>query len=518
MTFRIVLLALLPVYLFSLSFKVASYNVENLFDDVRNGTEYDDYMPGRHNWTPRMVEIKLNHTAEVICDLDADIIGLQEIENEAILVRLQKRLKRVGCNYPYRAITKKKKTAIHVALLSRFPIVDKRVVQVNYSKRDRTILETTLRIDGHLLTLFVNHWKSKSRSGTESRRIHYAKALMKRIERLPKGREYLILGDLNSHYDEYRVLSERLDDTGGITGVNHILKTIRDGELVTEEEILSDRNGSHYNLWLELSPARRWSHKFYGRRGSIDHILLPGSLFDGKGIDYVNNSFGVFRAPYLFTREGWINGWDYKNGKHKGRGYSDHLPIYARFSTEAYIPERVRPATLEHIEGLYRTRELEHPVKLEHAVVVLKRGDNAVIKQSPGGRAIYVYAAAAGLKEKGCYDLKVSEIADYKGLKEITRIDRSKSCGMVDLQSYYLGAEALRIREPALQSQVFVHLKGVYRHNHLEIEGKRIPIYFKKKRWRPVDGSRIVIKYAYLGYYRRAQLVVLDRNDFELVE
>ncbi|HHH37402.1 MAG TPA: hypothetical protein ENK77_02160, partial [Epsilonproteobacteria bacterium] len=106
------LLLFLPLFLAGGSFVVASYNVENLFDDAKNGSEYDDYIPGRHNWTSRMVEIKLNHTAEVLCDLDADIVALQEIENEAILARLQKRLKRVGCPYPYRAITHKKKTAI----------------------------------------------------------------------------------------------------------------------------------------------------------------------------------------------------------------------------------------------------------------------------------------------------------------------------------------------------------------------------------------------------------------------
>ena len=517
MILRLIFSLLLPLIVQAASFKVASYNVENLFDDLRNGTEYDDYIPGKHNWTSRMVEIKLNHIAEVICDLDADIVALQEIENDAILQRLQNRLRRVGCPYPYRAITQKKQTAIQVALLSRFPITHKREVRVNYSERDRNILEATVEIDGHPLTIFVNHWKSKSRSGTESRRIRYAKALMKRIAALPKGREYLITGDLNSHYDEYRVITKRLDDSGGKTGVNHILKTIKNGEFVTEQEIMSDRNGSHYNLWLELSPARRWSHKYYGRRGSIDHILLPGSLFDGKGIDYVNDSFAVFKAPYLFTREGWIRQWDYQNGKHKGRGYSDHLPIYAEFSTKPFVPEKIRPATTQKIEDLYRVEQLDHPIILKHAAVILKRGSNAVIKQSPGGKAIYLYAAAGGLKEGRCYDLTVSEIADYKGLKEITRIEKFFDCGTADPSSYYLGADLLDENNPALQNQIFVGLEGVYRHNHLEIDGRPVPIYFKKKRWRPEEGSRIRIFFAHLGYYRKPQLVVFDRKDFEIL-
>ena len=63
------LLYLLPLLLFSKPFKVATYNVENLFDAEYVGTEYDDYRK-KHNWTKRMVDIKLNHVAEVICDLD----------------------------------------------------------------------------------------------------------------------------------------------------------------------------------------------------------------------------------------------------------------------------------------------------------------------------------------------------------------------------------------------------------------------------------------------------------------
>ncbi len=462
-----------------------------------------------------MVDIKLTNISEVLCDMNADIVALQEIENESVLMQLQKRLKRVGCEYPYRSIVRKKKTTIRVALLSRFPITDEREIRMNYSKRDRDILETTVNIDGQALTLFTNHWKAKSRSGYESRRMNYARALAKRIDNLPKNREYLIVGDLNAHYDEYRVLTKRLNDTQGKTGINHILKTIRGEDLVTEEHIQTDRKGRHFNLWLELAPAKRWSHKYYGHRGSIDHILIPQTLVDGRGIDYVNNSFGVFRAPYLFTKEGWINGWDYSGSKHKGRGYSDHLPIYASFSTVPYKAEKVKKAQLQKIEYLYQVEQLSHPVRLENCVVILKRGSNAIIKQSPKGKAIYIYAAAAGLKEGQRYDMTVSEIATYNGLKEIMRIEQVKKRGSASLASYYLKSKKLNSQDPLLQNQVFVNLTGVYLNNHFEIGDERIPIYFKKKRNRPKNGSKLKIFYAHLGYYRKAQLIVYDRKDFK---
>jgi predicted extracellular nuclease len=104
---RYLLFFLLPLFLFSKPFTVASYNVQNLFDANVQGTEYDEYISGKHNWSQRMVDIKIDHTAEVICELDADILGLQEIENRFVFEALLKRLKRVGCGYRYSAISHK---------------------------------------------------------------------------------------------------------------------------------------------------------------------------------------------------------------------------------------------------------------------------------------------------------------------------------------------------------------------------------------------------------------------------
>ena len=507
---------LLPVFLFPGAFKVASYNVENLFDDIKNGSEYESYIPGIHNWTSRMAEIKLNHTAEALCELDADIVGLQEIENQTVLSRLQKRLKRVGCPYPYASMTHKKSTTIQTALLSRYPISRERELQVNYSRRDRNILEAVVTVDGHKLIFFVNHWKSKSRNGAESRRVRYARVLRKRIEHLPKGSEYIILGDMNSHYDEYRTMSRHLNDTNGITGINHHLRTTVEGEMVLEKEMISGSTQSHYNLWMELPASKRWSHKFYGNKAAIDHIILPWTLFDGKGIDYVNNSFGVFKAPFLFQKKGYVNSWEYRSGKHTGKGYSDHLPIYAYFSTVPYRYEKAKPVIVETIKYLYGRERLDQPVQLQGCTVIFKRGDNAVIRQSPEGMAIYLYGAARGLEEGERVDMTVSEIKEYKGLKEITRIEHVKKRGIDDPEKYYYPQKMLNIDDPALQNQIFSNLAGIYRKGNLEIDGKKIPVYFKKRKLKPKEGSRLKIFYAHLGYYRKPQLVIYDRHDFEV--
>ncbi len=494
---------------------MASYNVENLFDAASQGTEYEEYIPGRHNWTRRMAETKLDHTAEVLCDLDADIVALQEVENASVFHALQERLKRVGCAYRYSAITHKKGATIQVAILSRFPLKKQKELQVSYSPHVRNILEVEAEIDGHPLTLFVNHWKSKSRKGVESKRIAYAGTLQQRIMAMPKRKEYIILGDLNSNYDAYLTLPKRLNDTGGKTGINHVLKTVGNNELFAPSQMKHAPQGRHYTPWTELPFKERWSHKFYGHRSTLDHILLPAAMFDGRGIDYVNGSFKVFKAPYLFTRKGYINGWKIRNGKHTGKGYSDHLPVVAVFNTVPYIfsqNDTAQKSSLGSIEDLYKTEQLDHPVILKNVVVVLKRGRYAVLKQRPKGRGIFVFGAVRDMKEGMKLDIRVQEISVYKGLKEITALVKLEEKGKADIEAFYAPVDIMR------QNEVVRNLSGVYKNRYFYINGEKIPLYFKNRKLTPENGARIKIAYAHLGYYKKLQLVVYSKKDFEILK
>ena len=507
---------LLPLYLFAQPFKVATYNVENLFDASYQGTEYEEYIPGKHNWNKRMVGIKLNHTAEVICDLDADILGLQEIENESIFKQLITHLAKVGCSYKYSAITHKKGAAIQVALLSRYKIVKQNEIQVSYSPRVRNILEVDISVHGKPLTLFVNHWKSKAYKGYESKRIKYAKALQSRIARLSPSKEYIVLGDFNSDYNAYLTLEVKINDTQGKTGFSDILKT-----KIEENEIMQAKQGWHYTLWKELAVDERWSHKFYGKKSSLDQIVLPQKMFDGSNIDYVNNSFKVYKADYLFTKRGYINRWRYKNGKHKAKGYSDHLPVFAYFDTKAYRSEKidtqVHKRVKKNIGYFYEVESLLGEIKLEDVVVLFKRGRHAVVKQATSGRGIYLYGCASKLKVGHKYDLLVDSIKTYKGLKEVTSAYVLKEKGEVEYQKYFLDAEDVK-HTTLVQNEVLSEITGIYKNRHFYTNGHKIPLYFKKKKLTPANHSKLKIHYAHLGYYKKLQLVIYSTNDFTILE
>ncbi len=322
------------------TFKVATYNLENLFDLTRDGTEYQEYIPNTdYGWTKDIANIKYTNIARVIKDLGGDVVALQEVESKKALIALLHKLKDFGVDYPYLEIADLKATPVKCAVLSKFPITEKEEIQV-YNKIARNILKITLDIDGNHLILFINHWKSKR--GPESMRIAYAKKLKREIGKLKEDVDFILIGDFNSNYNEYKTFrnSGRLNDTDGITGINHILRTIKDSQMVNEKILTKqDANDYLYNLWLEVSKRRRWSYNFFGKKGSPDNIIVSKGLYDNKGISYSDNSFNKLQANYLFNRKAVYRWQRAKRGKgrHLGKGYSDHLPIFAYFSTEPFL-------------------------------------------------------------------------------------------------------------------------------------------------------------------------------------
>lgn len=357
------------------TFKVASYNVENLFDLTMEGTEYPAYIPNTgYGWTEDIVNIKYTNITRVIKDLGADVVALQEVESKEALISLRNRLKDLGADYPYLEIADSRAAPVKCAVLSKFPIVERKEIQID-NEMARNILKVTLDIAGNRAILFINHWKSKN--GTESMRIDYAKTLIKEIDKLKEDADFILIGDFNSNYDEYETFrdSYRLNNTGGITGINHILKTIKDSEMVNEKILTMQAENKYlYNLWLEVSETGRWSYIFSSKKESPDNIIVSRGLYDNKGISYSDNSFDKFQPDYLF-KENTIYRWQMTErgrGKHVGKGYSDHLPIFAYFSTEPFsfnknntVSNDTAPLSLEKTKSLQGLLDLNTAGKEE---------------------------------------------------------------------------------------------------------------------------------------------------------
>lgn len=310
---------------------IASYNVENLFDLKKSGYEYSEYIPNTaSNWNKKIYDIKLKNIAQVIKDIDADIIALQEIESLEALLDLRFALKQKGLYYQYYSIADKKNTTVKVALLSKIPFIYSKEISVTQTYEYRNILETKFKVDNKELYIFVNHWKSKA--GPESMRIVSAKALKNRISEIGFDKNIIILGDFNSDYEEYiRFKRKRKhNDTDGITGINHILGTINQRDTASRLNYIKD---SFYNLWYDTETKNRYTYIYRDKKEALDSILISQSLLNNKDILYVNESISNFNKEYLFKKKN-INRWEISRAKirkHRGKGYSDHLPVTARF-------------------------------------------------------------------------------------------------------------------------------------------------------------------------------------------
>ena len=70
--------------------KIATFNVQNLFDAKNDGSEYKDFVVGKSEWNEKKANAKFKAVSAKIKELNADIIALQEIENEAILKELMR--------------------------------------------------------------------------------------------------------------------------------------------------------------------------------------------------------------------------------------------------------------------------------------------------------------------------------------------------------------------------------------------------------------------------------------------
>jgi len=326
-------LSILFLSLWGGTLKIATYNVENLFDLQRSGYEYEEYIPyTKSNWNDKTYRIKLKNLAKVIKDIDADILALQEIESLQALKDLRYTLKRKGLYYPYYKIANLKNTTVKVAILSKIPFVYTREIAVISSYKYRNILEVKFKINGEDLYLLINHWKSKA--GPESMRIVSARKLQQRVQELGVEKNIIALGDFNSDYEEYILFKRKrkLNNTHGITGINHILGTINYKERTENTKI---SKGDFYNLWYdEKEREKRFSYKYRGKKEAMDSILITAALLDNKGLDYKKGSIHSLQLPYLFRKKS-INRWYIKWGKprrHYGKGYSDHLPVIAEFT------------------------------------------------------------------------------------------------------------------------------------------------------------------------------------------
>ena len=520
---KILFLFLITVTLNANTFSIASYNVENLFDLNKDGNEYSEFIPDtKANWNEKNFNIKINNLTKVIKDLDADIIALQEIENRELMQLLLKKLP----NYKYYSFIKYTDSAIGIGFLSKIKIKENKNLDVKVrNKIYRPILETTFVHENIEFKVFNNHWPSKA--SAESYRVKYAKNLQDRVTLLPEDYDYILIGDFNSDYNEMQTFktNHKLNNSRGITGINQILNTVIDDKFVTYDDILKNEKRVHYNLWLDIPTNERFSSKYKGGNVTPDNILISPALFDTKKVSYIPNSFTVFKPNYLYENnivKRWQMNENTLNTSHKGEGFSDHLPIYAKFSVDKNdtnaLKNQEENTEISTISDLYKKEKLTESIRLEEAIVIYKNEEKAIIKKL-NDRAIYIYKNAKELKLGYSYNLQINQIFDYYGLKEIKDfaiLDELKK--VEDYKSLYLDANNIDIFDFKYENEIITNLKGIVKYSKLHLDnGKIIKIYSNSRNILPKNGEKITITSGQLASYRgNMQIILYSPSDFKI--
>jgi endonuclease/exonuclease/phosphatase family metal-dependent hydrolase len=400
---------------------VVAYNVENLFD-IDGIAIFDDYKPSKYG--PQQFLVKLRNHTKVLATLNdgrgPEIILFQEFEGDqtpspepldyrAILekyremplesmlsepisddikdlpaeVFMLKAMQEAGLADYHVSVAEYRpdptgRDVAHVnATFSQFPIVESRTHQSNGA---RGTLEVVHQVRDHRLYTFNSHWKSgASNPAEEPVRIGNAKVLRDRLNEILRSdpsADIVLGGDFNSQYNQLQRFPNMRR-----TALNTILKSQGD-----ELAIRKSRPTDLYNLWYELPPDRRTSDAYQGYWGTLMHLMVTRGLYDHRGVQYIDNSFEVLSIENVNAQPGSGLPLRWRSINGRGTGYSDHLPIMARFKVvDDDDANSFVQLTNPGVEGesIYETKGIKASFKIDPSKIVKTRdlGSDAAIQK-----------------------------------------------------------------------------------------------------------------------------------------
>ncbi len=307
-------------------FRVAFYNVENLFDYFDDSTTLDDeFLPrGGNYWNKARYREKQQKLAKTIIAMGGweapELVGVCEVENRYVLTTLTQFTALKSAGYEIIHQDSRDRRGIDVAAIYRpdkFELLDYHYYQLNFpfdtASRTRDILHVIGKLPNKdTLHYFVNHWPSKfgGEFETQPKRYFAAQFVRHKFDSIMEAQptaKVIITGDFN---DE----PEAESMTAG---------------LKIQTELSEVKTNDLFNL---MYPIRylAGTHSFENQWGIIDQFLVSGNLLDNKNSTSVRNQTAqIFDMDFLIV-EGATGATrpfrTYQGPKYLG-GYSDHLPI-----------------------------------------------------------------------------------------------------------------------------------------------------------------------------------------------
>lgn len=331
---------------------VMSYNVENLFDTFDDPRYRDEeFTPeGRAQWTSEKLAEKMDHLAQVVLSEKSasgaacpDVLGIVEVENYQVLKYWSAHyLKKCGYLDPVIHIQSEDepiendRRGIKVALLTRIPLAGQPFLHLIY-KGTRYILEVNLNYKDTPLTVFVNHWKSRS-GGGEEKRIKSANVLLSRMKQIFENdpdHDMIAIGDFNDEPENQSLHSEMNINPSPQAVFNSITEMLVWNtsfnlfylpQVIEENKDLLDED--ELKILIRQLQKERGTYFYWAKKSfnQLDNILITRGLFDDFGFQYKPGSFRVIRHPDFTTKEG--GPMSYKTYRADDKpGASDHFPV-----------------------------------------------------------------------------------------------------------------------------------------------------------------------------------------------
>lgn len=299
--------------------RIASFNVLNLFNSPFGG---DDNPQQSNRGASSQVDfdLQLSKIANAIHLMDADILGLMEIENNgfgpnsaiATLVTAINNQQPANA-LPYAYINAGDfvgNDAIAVGLIYRPAVVtplagvekiampEQHGVDINGRQFDKyqrvSLLQKFLHNESNQsLSVVVNHFKSKGSACIEDSvkeddvqgncnafRVSAAVTLGEYLEANTQG-NVLVLGDLNSYgqEDPIRVLTN-YDFTQASRAILTAEQTSLSGSVLHSNAVPVTKSYGMTNLVTQFQGVKAYSYTFDGELGSLDHALANDALLD----------------------------------------------------------------------------------------------------------------------------------------------------------------------------------------------------------------------------------------------
>lgn len=306
------------------------YNVENLFDTIDDQYTIDEqFLPNSEKlWNSEKYTTKLNQLAKVISSMDVDLpifLGLAEVENKNVILDLLSTEKLRGNNYDVVHEESPDQRGIDLGFIYRkeyFNYISHEAIEVRIEEEEDFFTRDILYIKGELqgedtIHVFLNHWSSRREGAqeTEYRRVRSAAILRAKIDELLAQDEMakiIVMGDFNDY-------------------PNNISLT----QTLRAKDNRKFNKGDLYNMAYGLEQDNQGTYNYKGDWGMLDQLIISRGVFKAdKGVKITAKDVNVLKLKWMLYTDPVYG--DEKPSKSYGGpeyygGYSDHLPIYARF-------------------------------------------------------------------------------------------------------------------------------------------------------------------------------------------